>query len=382
MQKRFYSYKRFLQMRKIILLSIFTLAFFCSSWSETVSQKETAQLAQLFFNEANGRVVAPPKLVYNGRKLTTSRLFTPFYVYNNMLGGFVIVSAENKAFPILGFSLKDSFDPNVLGEAELALLRSYAREIELIRYDSSPVFEAENSWINYPEYVAGILSASYMATDPKLTISEADKIVEGAEIKDDAVYSDLYTPLQWQEMIEDELKLKESVPLVLVEGDKSYPAVVYGRQGNYFRLEMSTRNNWLMRLNATEVISSNMISAVVNPLSLPLEVEEDLPFEDFDEFVLEVSELETNRTNRSWIDVIETDASPRIKPLGSGHYEVSLPEEAAMATVYNLGGAIVSRSTFGDSSVINIDISPEPRGFYFLTVLGSSGQPYGFKLVR
>lgn len=369
-------------MKRSILLALIAFVCFGNSIAETVSQKQAAQLAQLFFNEASGRVVAPPKMVYNGRKLTTSRLFTPFYVYNNMLGGFVIISAENKAFPILGFSLKDSFDPNAIGETELALLRSYAREIELIRYDSSPVFESEMAWINYPEYVSGVLTASYVATDPKISVAEADKIVEGAEIREDAVYSDLYTPLQWQDMITDELKLKASVPLVLVEGIKSYPMVVYGRQGDYFRLEMSDRNNWLMRLNATEIISSNMISAVVNPLELPLEIEEDPPFEDFDEFIVEVSEIETNRTKQSSIDRIETGTSPIIHPLGGGHYEISLPEEGTTAITYNLSGAIVSRLTFNDSNVIFVDISPEPRGFYFATVVGKSGRTYGFKLVR
>ena len=70
--------------------------------AETVSQKHASKIAETFFNTAYGIHVAAPKFAWNGRQLTTDRLFTPFYIYNHPRGGFVIISAENKAFPVLG----------------------------------------------------------------------------------------------------------------------------------------------------------------------------------------------------------------------------------------------------------------------------------------
>ena len=363
---------------------VYILAFMSllAASAETVSQKQAQQLAHLFFNEAAGRVTAPPKLIYNGRKQTTGRLFTPFYVYNTALGGFVIISAENKAYPILGFSLKDNFDPERLGDTERELLTSYALEIEQVRYDSNPVDDATWAWQHYADYVHGILTAPYVATDPNISLSESMDIVERGIKSDNAIYSDMYTPDQWRDMILDEIKLKESVPMVLVGIRQLYPVVIYGYQGDYFRMEMSKRNSWLMRLNATDIVSSAMVSVVGNPVVTP-EVEEDvIPFEDHDAFIDEINVIEANRMSVSSIDKPVIADHPVLKPLGAGHYEISAPEPIVSATVYNLAGAIIKHLTFNGTNVANIDISPEPTGFYFVRVTGESGTPYGMKLYR
>lgn len=357
------------------------ICFFTVS-AETVSQKQAQQLAHLFFNEAAGKVTAPPKLIYNGRKLTTNRLFTPFYVYNTPVRGFVIISAENKAFPILGFSLKDSFDPEKLGEGEIELLRSYAREIELVRYDSEPLNATLHAWQNYPEYVNGILTASYQATDPKFTVEEAGEMVEAAVKRDDAFYSDLYTPQQWQESVEEELAGKESVAVILISQNELYPMVIYGRQGNYFRIQLNKRNSWLMRLNATEIIPSDMVAASVPLLDVFETVMEEEPFAFNDAFVEEVGLIEENRKSVSSIDMPVYESKPRVIANGGGHFDIMLPENVVMSTVYNLSGALIGKYTYKNNPVAHIDISAEPSGFYFLTLTGESGTPYGIKIYR
>lgn len=367
---------------KKFLVALITILSFVPGFSETVSQKQAQQLAYLFFNEAAGRVTAPPKLIYNGRRLTTNRLFTPFYVYNTPLGGFVIISAENKAYPILGFSLKESFDPEKLGETEKQLLESYALEIERIRYDSTPVDNVEKAWQNYPEYVDGILKSKYEATDPKLTLKESSDLIFYAIENEDAIYSDMYTPEQWQEMILEELAKKESVPLSIVGIRESYPMVVFGHQGDYFRIEMDRRNSWLMRLNATDIISASMVSVVGKPLELLEEDYEEPPFRFHEDFLSEVQAEEDNRKAVPSIVKSVIEGQPQLRPLGSGHFEISIPEPVIASTVYNLAGAIVKHQTYKGTDVANIDISPEPTGFYFARVVGESGTPYGFKLYR
>lgn len=370
-------------MKKILTILFLTVSIL-GMRGETVSQKQAQGLAHSFFNEAYGRVTAPPKLVYNGRKLTTQRLFTPFYIYNTGLGGFVIISAENKAYPILGFSLKESFDPDNMGDVETALLKSYAKEIELVRYDVQPVDGAIKAWQNYPEYVDNILRSKYQATDPNITTVEAEELLETAMERDDAIYSDLYTPAQWADMIISEIKEKESAPLLLVEGDKTFPCVIYGHQGDYFRIEMTRRNQWLMRLNATETVSALMVSAVVNPIPLPEVTEDEKPFEAHDMFIAEVEETETARRETAGIGaaLMPDGDIPVIKANGAGHFEIILPEEAVLTRVYNISGAMVRQNTFTGTPVVNVDISAEPSGFYFITITGKSGTPYGFKLVR
>lgn len=368
-------------MRKILSYILIMLAV-STAYGETVSQKQAQQYAQLFFNEVAGRVTAPPKLVYNGKRLTTNRLFTPFYVYNTSLGGFVIISAENKAFPILGFSLKDSFDPDGMGDAEKSLLGSYAMEIEKVRYDAEPVEGAIWAWQNYAEYVDGILKATYEATDPVLTPVQSLGMINMAVEKDDAVYADLYTPGQWREMIIEELDVKKSVPLAFPDNDELIPAVVYGRQGDFFRIELTQRNSWLMRLNATETIPSDMISVVVNPLLLDEEFLEEMPFEAHDSFISEVREQEERRHERSSVDRPVIGDQPIVTAGGGGHFEIIMPENAVMARIYNLSGAMVRRFTYDGTSRVFIDISEQPTGFYMVTIIGEDGTPYGLKLYR
>lgn len=125
--------------------------------AETIGQKEAKSMAQKFFNESRGYVTPPVSYVYNGKDLTTQRLFTPFYVYNSPSGGFVIISAENKAFPILGYSLKESFARERLTPMVREILSDFSRDIEMIRYDSRIPSDAIEQWTSYPEVVFDML---------------------------------------------------------------------------------------------------------------------------------------------------------------------------------------------------------------------------------
>lgn len=126
-------------------------------FAETVGQKEAKSMAQKFFNESVNYVTPPVSYVYNGKDLTTQRLFTPFYVFNSPRGGFVIVSAENKAFPILAYSLSGKFDKNGMTPMVKSILSDFARDIEMIRYDSRIPSDAIEQWSTYPEVVFDML---------------------------------------------------------------------------------------------------------------------------------------------------------------------------------------------------------------------------------
>lgn len=125
--------------------------------AETIGQKEAKAMAQKFFNESRNFVTPPVQYVYNGKELTNQRLFTPFYVFNSPAGGFVVVSAENKAFPILGYSLKEKFDKERMTPMVRDILTEFSRDIEMIRYDSRIPSDAIEQWATYPEVVFDML---------------------------------------------------------------------------------------------------------------------------------------------------------------------------------------------------------------------------------
>ncbi len=370
-------------------LTVMLLAIALSSQAEIVTQKQAQNLAQMFFNQAYKETVAPVKMVYNGKRLTTGRLFTPFYVYNEPRGGFVIISAENKTFPILAYSLKENFDPDALTDSERGWLASYARDIELIRYDSRVPEEAIKAWTDYPQYVYDLLNAPYEATDPQITIQESTENLEALlsteDTSRDGEYSAYYTPGQWQEMIAAELKSRGSLAIGYVdENRKLYPGVVHGRKGDYFRIEFDRRNNWLVRLLPAEFLGERMVAVIANPRYVEPEESESAPFEFYDSYS-KVHEAEafpsTNSLNDARMAILNDQ--PIVKAVGGGHYDIQLPENARLAMLYNLNGSHIGRATYGGSSpTAHINLEAEPKGFYFALIFGVSGKPYGVKLVR
>lgn len=352
--------------------------------AETVSQKQAKVYAQQFFNQAYKEVSAPVKFIYNGKRLTTDRLFTPFYVYNHPRGGFVIISAENKTFPILAYSLKSSFDPDKLSEGEKGWLKSYALDIELIRYDSRIPEAAIKSWVDFPSYVVGILDAPYIATDPRICYEDAleaiDSLLSSPEGAEDGSFSAFYTPSQWKEMMNSEFEETQSVPVAFVDMQrKVFTGVVHGRKGDYYRIAFDRRNDWYMRLMAAEYLGERLVALVGNPRYVPEEEPEEVPFAFYDSYA---SEFTRSASGAGSDAVTVTNDIPIIKSTGGGHFGILCPENVKLAMIYNLNGSHIGRVTYKDTQMAHINIEAQPRGFYFAIIYGESGKPYGIKLYR
>lgn len=350
--------------------------------AETVSQKEASRIAQTFFNAAHGQLMGKPNLVYNGKRLTTDRLFSPFYIYNLPKGGFVIISAENKAMPILGYSLKDNFDPDAMGEATKALLSGYARDIEYIRYDSRVPEEAIATWNDINSYIGNILTSVYTATDPVFSLEEAAELISNVETSGhvEDYSSDIFSPSQWRDVIDDELTASKSVAIGIVTDKEIVPAIVHGQKGDYYRIELDGRNDWLMRLMATEYLSGGQVAFLANPFDSQQEDEEEAAFLLHDDFMKQVKEEEESRL-RMFEERINS-VEPVIRAVGGGHFEIRLPEKVIMARIYNMNGMMVNRHTYSDTDTAVISLDGSPYGFYFVILNGESGKPYGFKLYK
>lgn len=365
----------------ILAFTAFTAA--SPAYGETVSQKQAKAMAQSFFDEAYHEATAPVKLVYNGKRLTTDRLFTPFYVYNQPRGGFVIISAENKTMPVLGYSLKSSFDEDNLSETERAWLKGFARDIELIRYDDRVPEKAISAWTDYPKYVAEILSAPYDATDVTLSFSDvAPDLTELLYTTDrslDGNFSAVYTPAQWSAVVASHLANEGNVAIAYVdEAKEMFPAFVHGRKGDFFRIRFDRPNDWLMLLTPAEFLGDRQIALLSKPSYVAPEEEEEPSFEFYDSFVTETRALAEEEETR--MSALPTE--PIVKSAAAGHFDILLPENARLAMIYNLNGSHIGRATYSGQPVAHINIEAEPAGFYFAIIYGESGRPYGIKLYR
>ena len=111
-------------MRKRLLFVLLTLSFgLTGMWGQEVSEKEAQVKAQKFVNSHYGRKGG-------GSELKSLGQVNGLYVFNmNDKGGFVIVSNDERATDILGYSESGQFDPDDMPDNMRAWLQGYADEI-------------------------------------------------------------------------------------------------------------------------------------------------------------------------------------------------------------------------------------------------------------
>jgi len=290
--------------------------------AENVTQKQASQIASTFFNAAYGEYTAKPKMIWNGRQLTTDRLFAPFYIYNHPKGGFVIISADSKAYPVLGYSKTSKFDKDNLTENERELLKKYAHEIELIRYDSRIPERAIAAWQNLPLHISKALNNPYD------------------------------TP-EFDALDEDERENLESI---------------------------DRRNNSIMMPSAVEFDIYNPDNYRDYTLDDVTAEAEEIPFKFYEDFLAEVAEEERERL--AALDEIISPSHPVVSNLGGAHFAIRFPVNIRMIRVYSMEGSKMLERYFKDTDRVNLDLSFLPAGFYAMLALGDDGRVYGLKLYR
>ena len=372
-----------MKLRKAIIMLAATASIIpVQIQAESVSRKEAQQVASKFFNEAAGRTMAQPKFVYNGKRLSTDRLFTPFYIFNNPAGGFVIIAADNKALPILGYSLTESFSPDAMGSAQKALLADYSRQIEYIRLDSQIPEAAISAWGDIDGYIKNVLDSRFISTNALINPEKSKNEVQALARSYDAenYSSAIYTPSQWQQIVENELRDQGYVALGFPNA-KGFPAAtVYGTKGDYFRIDLDGTNDAFYRLNATEIIPASQLAMTGYPFVEDETEYEEEPFTFYDSFLSE--QQQEARRREKILENRLSPTEPQIHFIGSGHYDILFPEDIIMARVYSLSGSQVETFTYRPTGHVHIDISDQPKGFYFVLANSTDGRPYGIKIVR
>lgn len=369
--------------KNILLPFVVLLITIQVGYAEIVTQKQAKAIATQFFNVAKKDVPTDGlKYVYNGRRLTTKRLFVPFYVFSHPDGGYVIISADNKAFPILGYSLTDQFNFKDTDEKTQSWLRAYARDIELIRYDDRVPYEAINAWTDINSHIKSILSERYVI-NPLISKEDGQQIVDNivnGEEWSDVLFSDIYTPSQWQEMINLQLESDGNITLGLLNKDRYEAFIIHGHKGDYYRIDTNSANDCLIRLFATEYLSNGQVADLNNLKPISKIEEREIPFKFYDDFVAEI-ERERKQQNEFFDNLLKV-SEPELLNHGSGLFTVRMPEEVLLVRVYSINGAMVRQYLYKNTTEPHIDILDQSDGFYVALILGASGKVYGVKLAR
>jgi hypothetical protein len=124
-------------MKRFVNLLIFYLFFFCFTvFSKEVKQDEAFKVASSFVNQhCAGFTKSLPSLSLayicsDVQTKTVSGSNVYYYVYNiTSLNGFVIISGDDRAFPVLGYSDKGSFDSNSIPDNFRYWLNEYKMQI-------------------------------------------------------------------------------------------------------------------------------------------------------------------------------------------------------------------------------------------------------------
>lgn len=312
-------------MTKKILAIILMACSVIGAFGENVTRKQAQKIADTFFNTSYGIHMAPSSYVWNGRQLTTNRLFAPFYVFNHPKGGFVIISAESKAFPILGYSRTGKFEREKLTEEEQEWLKKFAMEIELIRYDSRVPTQAMKAWQDIPMHITKMLENPYDTPEFDSLSSHRKEILEQIDrrnnsvIMPSAVEFDIYDPDKYRDY------------------------------------------------NLDDVLA-------------PAADDAEIPFSFYEDFIKEIAREKEMR--EAGLEEILAPTKPVVSILGGAHYSIKFPQQIVMTRIYSMQGARMQERYYKATDTVNADISSLPQGFYALLALGEDGHVYGIKIYR
>lgn len=133
---------------KNLLLSLLISFVGTATMLAAPTEPEQAQaVANTFYRATVSSVSSSPQLVYTAGS-ERSEGEPCLYVYN-IGDGFVIVSADYRAKPILGYSTEGSFDPQDIPEGIQELLNGYCDEIAAIRqHVAEPDAQLRNEWLS------------------------------------------------------------------------------------------------------------------------------------------------------------------------------------------------------------------------------------------
>ena len=149
---------------------LFSIILLCtvSAFAGPVTMEKAAEKASAFFRSRGVGDQSTISLAYQCRQVATTGMAVPakdayYYVFNNNNEGFVVVSGDDCAEEVLGYSESGSFDADNIPENLRGLLDYYSAEIEWARSNQELSSQANSS------SPANVASATQPAIAPLLT---------------------------------------------------------------------------------------------------------------------------------------------------------------------------------------------------------------------
>lgn len=126
-------------MRKIFI----ALSLFCALGlsAENVSQDQAKQIAEDFLRQGRSRAAVNLRMVYDGENSASrsSGQAPALYVFDNEgRNGFVVVSGDDAAYPILGYSFDGDFPEGQLPENFESWLQDMEKQVNRLRAQGAP----------------------------------------------------------------------------------------------------------------------------------------------------------------------------------------------------------------------------------------------------
>lgn len=143
-------------MKKLLLILLLLPAI---SFAAPISKERANAIGENFFSKSieahriagkRAHFVAQQQPNMKKVRQNTGYTYTPYYIFNNEGGGFVIVAGDDCATPILGYSTEGSIDPNDLPIQLEELLNAYAEEIQQsVENNDQPIDSIQALWDAY-----------------------------------------------------------------------------------------------------------------------------------------------------------------------------------------------------------------------------------------
>ena len=115
-------------MKRLLLTCMIGFVLTCLVHAAPVSLQRATEVANVFLTSTAQS--GPQRVPARARLVSSSAAKTPYYIFENVAGGFVIVAGDDVAYPILGYSNDATLNPEKMPSNVAAWLSNYASEIQ------------------------------------------------------------------------------------------------------------------------------------------------------------------------------------------------------------------------------------------------------------
>jgi len=124
-------------MKKVKITSLIILVIILSAnlFAGKISRKDAEKAAKNFYFESINRHkdVSFEKILISSVTAVNMQLQEMYYVVNFSDHGFVLISADDAVYPVLGYSYEGSFNPDQMNPSVKEWLDGYSRQIDFVR---------------------------------------------------------------------------------------------------------------------------------------------------------------------------------------------------------------------------------------------------------